>query len=386
MKKASLPKDGKARNGFEIFFKEDGMYYFRYNDSDGEPMLFSKGYPSEAARDKGIQMVIDSAGSAGNYEYKEGKSKKYLFVLKSEEKIEIGRSRLFATRKEMDKRINTLKQIDNETPVFDTAEQAGPKEEQAQPQKSKPELETIQATQAPATPEPEPVEILPAAPPPQPIIKPPVEISIAAPEQAALQDDADKMARYKFSVIYYPNSAIWVIKNDFTGESKQLKTCDGQQIEAFLKAQLPVEEPIVKPAADTSSRISQPKPEIAPPAPKKDMPGRVKLTIRTIQGETVEKKALKHQLHRIEAVPQTAHDFPMQAYEAKVMARSLDNDKTFVIGTVNNQKPVDDRFVIPLYGAQNLNPGTYLFITKIFQNKETAQVMEYYGSQLVVLN
>ncbi|MFZ4634537.1 MAG: hypothetical protein ACOYNO_10060 [Saprospiraceae bacterium] len=55
----------------------------------------------------------------------------------------------------------------------------------------------------------------------------------------AIQVEPETLLRYKFSVIYYPDSGVWTLKNDFTGHSEQIRTCDGTKIEQFLKTQMP---------------------------------------------------------------------------------------------------------------------------------------------------
>ena len=69
----------KNQPGFATFFKEDGLYYFQFNDTAGQPVLFSRGYQSDKSRDNGIKAVIRNASKEQRYETERTKSGKFYF-------------------------------------------------------------------------------------------------------------------------------------------------------------------------------------------------------------------------------------------------------------------------------------------------------------------
>lgn len=335
MKNAHAPTTSKPHPGIETFFKEDGKFYFHFNDPEGEALFFSRSYASAEDRDAGVEETMTLLAGEAHIELKKSKNGRFFFTLKSEAQKEIGRSRLFATRKEMEKQLAALRLPNDETPV------AG-----------------VSAAEKPAKPKPAPVETPPAV------------------ETAAPADAPEKMTRYKFSVIYYPNSNAWVIKNDFSGASRQLDSCDGAQIADFLRAQLPAGATAHHAGLSVSdqSRLSG-----------KAAPGKVALRILTQEGEVSGQYARTADLLFVEVSPFPGELLPALPAEVRVMARNLDDNRTAVIGVLKNELPADNRFSVPVGGACYLKPGNYLFIAKIFQDAENPAVAGWYGSRLVVL-
>lgn len=335
MKNAHAPTTSKPHPGIETFFKEDGKFYFHFNDPEGEALFFSRGYATAEDRDAGMEEMITLLAGEAHVDLKKSKNGRFFFTLKSEAQKEIGRSRLFATRKEMEKQLAALRLPNAETPV------AG-----------------VSAAEKPVKPKPAPVETPPA------------------PETAAPAEASEKMTRYKFSVIYYPNSSAWVIKNDFTGASRQLGSCDGPQIADFLRAQLPAGE------QDHNSGLSVS--DHKGPSGKA-APGKVVLHLLTQEGEVSGQQVRKDDLLSVEVSPFPGELLPALPAEVRVMARNLDDNRTAVIGVLKNALPADNRFSVPVGGACYLKPGNYLLIAKIFQDAENPAVAGWYGSRLVVL-
>lgn len=335
MKNAHAPTTSKPHPGIETFFKEDGKFYFHFNDPEGEALFFSRGYTTAEDRDAGMEETITLLAGEAHVELKKSKNGRFFFTLKSEAQKEIGRSRLFATRKEMEKQLAALRLLNDETPVA-----------------------KVSAAEMPAKPKQASIKTLSAA------------------ETAAPAEASEKMTRYKFSVIYYPNSSAWVIKNDFTGESRQLGSCDGPQIADFLRAQLPAEEP------DHNSGLSVS--DHKGPSGKA-APGKVALHLLTKEGEASGQYVRKEDLLFVEVSPGAGELLPALPAEVRVMARNLDDNRNTVIGAVKKEPPVNNRFSIPIGGACYLKPGSYLFIAKIFQDAENPAVAGWYGSRLVVL-
>ncbi len=81
--------------GFELLDKDSANFYFHFNDKEGKPILFSRSYDGKTARTKAAKNLIVSIKdktliaeiiTAGN---------SYVFLLKTAEQEEIGRSKRF---------------------------------------------------------------------------------------------------------------------------------------------------------------------------------------------------------------------------------------------------------------------------------------------------
>ncbi len=78
-------------------FRREGnnQYYFQFLRDDGQVILNSEGYTAEAARDNGVQSVINNANNAANYERRTTADGRHQFILKAANGQEIGRSVTF---------------------------------------------------------------------------------------------------------------------------------------------------------------------------------------------------------------------------------------------------------------------------------------------------
>ncbi len=103
--------------GFTTFFKDNGLYFFSFNDKEGKPLLYSYGYPSKDSRDAGIERVIENARRSSFYEYKETNDGQHFFITKLGENQEIGRSRLFSSKVEMEEKQHLLLSVGKEVPI-----------------------------------------------------------------------------------------------------------------------------------------------------------------------------------------------------------------------------------------------------------------------------
>ncbi len=81
-------------------FEKDGEYYFGYNDGNGQTLLRSQGYKSEAARDNGIASVKKNGPIHERWTMGDDNGKWY-YALKAGNHQEIARSCDYATEKEM---------------------------------------------------------------------------------------------------------------------------------------------------------------------------------------------------------------------------------------------------------------------------------------------
>ncbi len=359
MKKSDSPHHPflPSRFGFETFYKEDGKYYFRFNDAEGQPLLFSKGYSSEKSCANGIQAVIRAAGNGEQYEIGEAGKGRRFFVLRSGNHKEIGRSRLFGTLEELNEQMALLKGIDDDIPQYGLGE--------TPPEIPGKEEKTPEATEK-------------------------AEKKVVAQDKPPVQaENSEKMPRYKFSVIYYPDSKVWMVKNDFSGESVKLKTCSGQKIEAFLMAHVPAEgsnadTPAAKPEYSSTSSLAGRRE--AAGKPSEPIPEEVEMHLRTRSGELIKKIAEKNSIGKVELILKVRGSGQPYAFKARVIAKSLDNNQPFLIGEAHEQSPVEGRFEVPIYGAASLKPGLYRVFANICQRGEGKPESEYFGSRLVMLN
>ena len=203
MKKTNNPQNDNFSDqyGFSMVFKADEKYYFQFIDTDGEPLLFSKGYNSEKSCKEGMQAIIRAARKKEQYEINETKKEKHYFILKSKNQKETCRSRMFDTLDELEEQMELLKGIDENIPQYSVMDSA-----------VKSKIETLEE-KAKTTKD---IEARPGTPK-------------ARDKQPSESEDMEKMPRYKFSVIYYPDSKVWTVKNDFSGDSTKMNTFDGQK-------------------------------------------------------------------------------------------------------------------------------------------------------------
>lgn len=197
-------------------------------------------------------------------------------------------------------------------------------------------------------------------------------------------ESVEKMPRYKFSVIYYPDSKIWMVKSDFSDKSTKLQTCDGREIEDFLIAQLPAkEQEALRPAAPQEA----PGKKEAPPAkPQKPAITEVDVILRNRQGEPIRGFAQTDNIGKAEiALITGAEDDQPLSFDVSVTAKSLEDHQIVTIGAVSKQRLRDGRLEVPIYGAGNLKKGPCRFTLNIKPSEQEGQAPGYYGSQMVVL-
>jgi uncharacterized protein len=81
--------------------KKDGLYYFRYENDSGKPLLFSQPYHSARSRDQGMESLLKNAKDARRFfDVEEGG--RFFFAIKAANHQEIARSRPFKTAAERD--------------------------------------------------------------------------------------------------------------------------------------------------------------------------------------------------------------------------------------------------------------------------------------------
>ena len=103
-------KSANGQPGFELYQRdEDQQYYFHFNDTSGQPVLFGRGFPTGAKRNRRLEAVIRNGGNPKRYEVIE-ENGQYFFILKARNGQEIARSKMFASRPEAEAAIPHLTQ------------------------------------------------------------------------------------------------------------------------------------------------------------------------------------------------------------------------------------------------------------------------------------
>jgi uncharacterized protein YegP (UPF0339 family) len=364
-------KKGKSNSsGFRILFREDEKYYFQFSDASGVPILFSRrGYTTDRGCQNGIESLLRVSGNAESYEAQKTKKGKYFFAIKSANHTEIARSAIFDTQQEMQEKMKLLQQVPEDVSVYSIEE--GLKNEAPETTVSRQEQKKAPAVAAEITPKPEITE---------------------------------DMMRYKFSVIYYRDSRIWMIKNDYSGSSISMKTCDGEQIQRFLMESLPDE---YKEEAKVELEAIAPEAFKAPKAPEKSKAPAVKvaqavkspspkpravrsenvtMSIQAKDGSIVETTIDKRMLQKVKvAITQTTKG-QGALFNGELEAKSLKNNRRVIIGKVVDQQADKGSFEIPINRAGSLAPGLYLFKVNIYDERKGEDKKEYYSSQVVEIN
>lgn len=97
-----LDQKGESKSlGFDAFKGAAGLFYFHFNNENGEPLLFSEGYSSARSRDNGIKSLIRNAGLENRFEKREEGGKPY-FIVRAGNRQEIGRSKAFDSSLDID--------------------------------------------------------------------------------------------------------------------------------------------------------------------------------------------------------------------------------------------------------------------------------------------
>ena len=91
-------------------FRREGnnQYYFQFLRDDGQVILNSEGYTTEAARDNGVQSVINNSGNPDRYEIHTNDGGGFYFTLKAANNQEIGRSVTFRNADSRDSAVTLM--------------------------------------------------------------------------------------------------------------------------------------------------------------------------------------------------------------------------------------------------------------------------------------
>ena len=173
------------------------------NNKKGSAIFYSQGYKDRKSRDNGVQSVIKNAGIASRYLKNETDEGQFFFQLRAGNNIEIGRSPLFKSKESMNQALELIAMIDGDIPQLTVAEKASPKKET----KSKAKV-AVKSTQL---------------------------------KESALMTQ-DSIPRHRFSVTYYPDKKIWVMKHDLSGKRKSVTELDGMVLQAFIESYMPMQK------------------------------------------------------------------------------------------------------------------------------------------------
>ncbi len=329
-----------GKYGFETFHKEnDKLYYFHFNDSNGNAILFSRGYRDSRSRDNTMKKVVKNAPHTDRYLKKRTEEGKHYFYLKTEHGHKIARSMDFDSERVIDSMIKKLSEVDHDLLESDVTEITAPVS-QLKPADENKRTELRR-------------------------------------RQKMIPED---MPRFRFTLTYYPDSRFWFLKNDFSEEdSMTLPSLEGEKIVQFIHTQMPEWAMSGKEEKSEVRRKSK-----GSPIHKI----KEKLEFKTKDGRLMRHLIPKNQFSQV--IMKLGEDIlkGMKAVncEAKIFAKSLTDHKKMLIGELEDGLPVDGRIEVPVL-AQLLKPGIYRLYAQITLKDEHQDYEEVDGgSQIVTIS
>lgn len=104
---------------YEIFQNKDGQFRFWLIDGNGSRLLISKAYETRDACADAVASAKKNASALKRFECRQAEDGKRYFVLKAENDLPLGRSRLFASAENLDNAIETIRRHGPYSPVND---------------------------------------------------------------------------------------------------------------------------------------------------------------------------------------------------------------------------------------------------------------------------
>jgi uncharacterized protein YegP (UPF0339 family) len=100
--------------GVETFLNSNNnKYFYHLNDASGSVLVFSQAYSSGSSRDSGVRSVLNNIDKSERVEYvQDGAS--YYFIVKSQNNVEIARSKNFSSQKDAESAVLYIKNYTNE--------------------------------------------------------------------------------------------------------------------------------------------------------------------------------------------------------------------------------------------------------------------------------
>lgn len=94
---------------FALKTGKDNQFYFNLKAGNGQVILSSEGYTTQAARDNGIESVRKNSTNDDRYKRLEASDGKPYFTLTAANNQVIGKSELYESRSAMEKGIESVK-------------------------------------------------------------------------------------------------------------------------------------------------------------------------------------------------------------------------------------------------------------------------------------
>jgi len=106
---------------FEIFKSEKNeKIYFHLKAGNGQVILQSQGYADKSGAKNGIESVKKNCGNDANFERKQAANGKFHFNLLAANKQIVGSSQMYASKENMEKGIESVKNTAPKADVVDT--------------------------------------------------------------------------------------------------------------------------------------------------------------------------------------------------------------------------------------------------------------------------
>lgn len=336
-------KSGKT--GFEVFRdKKSGRYYFHCNDESGKALLYSRGYQRRKSRDQGIESVKKNAILPKQILEKKTKEGSPFFIIRAGNNQEIARSRPFNDETEMHSKRKWL------TDFF--LNRLSPSQNER-----KPEEKTNRNNRSDET-------------------------ATNTPEQPVAERQVADPPRYRFSLIYYPSSRAWVLKNTFSGESKHFKTLDAPNFLTYLRCAVPQSKAITPSKKKQSTASSRPSPSNKPTL----VPNGIKrIAFRTQEGESRNFIIEKRRIHEVilDLSPDAWQESDLEHYNASVYLQSTKNPWRTFLGDARGKEPPKNGSIHIEIINNRLAPGVYRLYANVLFNRTGKSLQKLEGDQLV---
>ena len=338
-------KTGKA--GFEVFQnKKNGRYYFHCNDDSGKALLYSQGYQRRKSRDKGLESVKKNAILPKRILEKKTKEGSPFFIVRAGNNLEIARSRSFKDVAEMRSKRQWLTDFirGKSSPAADRQKSEGRTTKTGRPD----------------------------------------DATSTASAQLVTKPQGDTPPRYRFSLIYYPSSRAWVLKNTFSGESKHFQTLDATNFLAYLRDAVPQPKAIMPPRRQQSTSLSRPSSGSKPAS----VPGGIKrIAFQTEEGEPRNFIIEKQGIHGVilDLSPDAWQENDLDHYNASVYLQSIKNSRRTFLGDVRGEKPPQNGSIHVEIINNRLTPGIYRLYADVLFHRPGKSPQQLEGNQLVQL-
>ncbi len=108
---------------YKLYQSENSKeYYFNLSAGNGEIILRSEGYKAKSSAENGIESVRKNSSNDSRFEGKESKNGKFYFNLKASNGQVIGTSEMYDTEAARDNGIQSVMENGPDSPVEDTTE------------------------------------------------------------------------------------------------------------------------------------------------------------------------------------------------------------------------------------------------------------------------